>query len=402
MRFTVPLIFILGPGLGLVTDALATNALPVRPGAPQGGARVEACLPGQPGTYLDRLLESSKARPKPCLACAQRSPFDFTVSFQTFFHKLSKKVLPDETRPFPKSCVLASMNDAWEPGSGPHYGYCSSPRAKTQEWVRCGRDPKGVSEDIHPPKTKLKPKLVQTGLKSSAKFVAPSHGLCRVPAGCVSQKYLDFVYDSFTETMSCLRINPRELFRMIHQESRFQLNAVSGSGVAGIAQMSGDGIAPGCESVAPDLAEKLPSLPRCERIAGPPRRSFAYMGLFYLDMKKRAIDAMAKFPKMLKVPAADKVQIARDLVFYMYNGGPAGIEVAFRSFVAEFGGRVTYSQFSRYFHRWLANQYGKELEEFEDKPEKLKARRREVSGYLSQMTENVQAVSVKAGVSCGY
>lgn len=224
---------------------------------------------------------------------------------------------------------------------------------------------------------------------------------------CITEKFNNFVSQSFLNTMKCIDINPYEIFPLINHESRFQVNIGNTNKVYGITQLTGIGVAQVNEVLNRTLDRKNRPTDRhnvksldlffqsdrctpirdylshpfkvkkrmvkrtgrhkfwvdtCERVSFPDGviLNLLYGGLLYKHYKNRIKRFLKK--ENIKIKEGDKDKIFFDLVMYVYNGGPyhlmTSLETYIKLIIKE--KQLDYKSFARNFPFFLKKHYGGE------------------------------------------
>ncbi len=187
---------------------------------------------------------------------------------------------------------------------------------------------------------------------------------------CVSPQVTAIVTAELQDTADCFGISEGELFNVFNHESRLMPNAMSGTGAAGVAQLTdiaikdvlnSEGIA--SRSVIPTstgylklkdqdkstctrIKEQIKSAPNpggdCDYASGKdnPLRNIAVGALYYLSNRKAAmqmmkdwIDTWKKMDDKMEVDPEKIQSVAKDLAVWMHNGGTGGIRGPFMTWM---------------------------------------------------------------------
>ncbi len=234
---------------------------------------------------------------------------------------------------------------------------------------------------------------------------------------CISESYHFLAYLSYLEAMTCLGIDPREMFGLLNLESNFQTNIGSFSGAWGVGQLTGVAVATTnqfkrlapyaqrkeCEPLKRYFEAPMSDKNACEWIGVPenPARNFLYAGITYLTFKKLAAVEVAKALPLAKLKPAERERAIFDITAYMYNGGDGGVRQALRVFLEEKGpAPLSYSVFKAEFRDYLREYFGSSIPYYAARPDALAGKRREVSMYVGGIESRLAKVEKAAGVKC--
>ena len=234
---------------------------------------------------------------------------------------------------------------------------------------------------------------------------------------CISENYHFMAYLSYLETMTCLGIDPREMFGLINLESNFQLNIGSYRGAWGVGQLTSIAVLmtnrykrlapfaarPECEPLKRYFDTPMSDINSCEWIDAPenPTRNFLYAGISYLTFKQIAAAEVAKAKPLAKLKPADRANAVFDLTALMYNGGDGGIRQALHVYLDEKGtDEMTYDFFKKDFSDYLLKNYGTSIPYYAKLPDELSLKKIEVSSYVGGIESRLRRVEKAAGVKC--
>lgn len=180
---------------------------------------------------------------------------------------------------------------------------------------------------------------------------------------CPNNKYVQLVKDAFEETMSCLGVDPREIFPIINHESQFRLNALSQSGAACIGQVIPASIefASRDKSYLKEMEIKCPKVRNLfeevdVKFFGTGKADYNDFNVFGTPNKCKVIEnpytclvytaliyrqKAEYFAKLTQTSAKGKNYFQRPsevnslLVHWSYNGGSGGIERPFKDLLED-------------------------------------------------------------------
>jgi hypothetical protein len=234
---------------------------------------------------------------------------------------------------------------------------------------------------------------------------------------CLSMAYNDFIYLSYLQSMRCLGMDPRELFAIFTQESNFQINIGSATGSWGVGQLTPVAVrsvnnskllAPlaakqDCAAIRKFIETPMSAENVCQWVGAPanPSRNFVYSGLCY-QIFKRSAERLVKRSKLFsKMKGSERARAASEIAAYMYNGGDAGVSGVFAIYSAEHSKPQSFAEFHEGFRQSLADNYGTGIRQYEEHPDRMAAKRKEVSLYAGGLDYFTGKVEKAAGVKCG-
>ena len=215
---------------------------------------------------------------------------------------------------------------------------------------------------------------------------------------CRTERLVNHVAENFNRAMRCFRhadINYATAFGLTYQESRFELNARSPSGVWGIKQTSSAAVRDvhnnwdvwkklqqefpeDCNTeviqnaMAPPEGKEFPvsfrgkSVRPCDLIGVPqaPLRGLIYGMLYLSSIQKIAKDFLIARRSWFKTE--DMSQISEELALFNYNGGYGAVQNAMKVFVAQYkaqGKKMSYEEFHTGFPDIIRSSYMEENKE---------------------------------------
>jgi hypothetical protein len=241
-----------------------------------------------------------------------------------------------------------------------------------------------------------RPKPSSTFLYAKCDSESAKETTKHVPPPCLTDNYVNFIRHAYLGALRCLDEEPHELFGLIGNESKFQLNVGNTSHAWGVAQITpGAGNLkvfsewfdayrgkPECSGYSDALKfEEKTSSTSCLMTWPPsnPARSFLVAGLV---LKQFRGEAAALVPR--GASAGDRRKIVNELAMEMYNAGDSAVGACWRNFLVDHpDGASSYARFSSLFPGYLADHYGDGLEYFEKHASARDRARTEVSRYVA-------------------
>jgi hypothetical protein len=247
----------------------------------------------------------------------------------------------------------------------------------------------------------------------------------RVKPPCLSDNYVNYVYRAYRQAMRCTGLDPKELFGLVTQETKFQVNIGNSGGAWGAAQMVGIAVAdidrnhrfaeleerPECARFAA-LFERsraragftgrtgYPS--QCERIHMPenPAETLVY-GATLFKTYRAAAERELRRHGLRFASDRDRARIVREITLAMYNGGDAGVKPALRVLLRRLGSmRIGHDRFKNEFRAEILAHYGDGLDLFGGNEAALADKRLQVVGYAPAIAALERSISSETGREC--
>lgn len=338
-------------------------------------------------SYMDRHIDVVQSfagltgKKSDCPSCEAKArasaqpelPKWLTKDFQ-FSSSSKDPTLELKRQTFPKACVEASLSNSPNPyRGGTSYVSCDPSEAK--------------------------------GFRAFSTTVKDKRGRAELlPKPCHSEKYVDYVYESYLQAMHCTGTSPQDFFGVINHESHFEVNARSYLGSLGISQLTGIAIKhvnenmhdeyqallskKECASIAPFLQEGIRPGNVCDGVGLPknPATNLVYGVMVYREMERFASRALkGRFASM---PERDRSAVKRMLIYMAYNGGIGGVQGLFNVFARNNPQLASAKAFQNEFTAYVRQHYGESSKNCKSpagsKGQKLcEAKKKEVAGYIS-------------------